>query len=155
MTDPQMIYREATMNDIPRIQIVRHSVKENILSDPGLVTDDDCAEYLMKRGKGWVCEFNGEILGFAIADLRGNNIWALFVHPAFEKMGIGRKLHEMMLNWYFLHTKNPIWLSTAPATRAYSFYKKAGWIETGIHGKGEVKFEMTAEIWHSSRTGVI
>jgi hypothetical protein len=36
-----MIFREATIKDIPQIQIVRTSVKENELSDPALVSDKD------------------------------------------------------------------------------------------------------------------
>ena len=34
----QTIFREALIADIPQITIVRNSVKENMLSDPGLVT---------------------------------------------------------------------------------------------------------------------
>lgn len=142
-----MIYREAWISDIPQIQLVRHSVKENRLSDPGLVTDDDCKSFLTTRGRGWVCEEQEAIVGFAIADLRENNIWALFVRPEFEKKGIGRKLHDIMLNWYFSKSKEFAWLGTAPGTRAESFYRKAGWIETGIHGKNEIKFEMKRRDW--------
>jgi len=43
-----MAFREASLQDIPQIQNVRHAVKENVLSDPGLVTDIDCANYLVK-----------------------------------------------------------------------------------------------------------
>ena len=57
-------FREACIEDIPQIQIVRHSVKENVLSDPALVTDEDCKEFLTIRGKGWVCEIDGTIVGF-------------------------------------------------------------------------------------------
>jgi hypothetical protein len=64
-----MAFREATLQDIPQMQIVRHAVKENVLSDPGLVTDEDCANFLINRGKGWVCESDRKIIGFAIADL--------------------------------------------------------------------------------------
>lgn len=46
------------MKDIPQIQIVRNSVKENMLSNPDLVTDDDCKEFLTERGKSWVCEID-------------------------------------------------------------------------------------------------
>ncbi len=46
-----MIFREAQTNDIKQIQIVRHTVKENVLSDPALVTDKDCEEFLTVRGK--------------------------------------------------------------------------------------------------------
>jgi hypothetical protein len=104
-------FREATIQDIPQIQMVRHSVRENVLSDPGLVTDKDCADYLIRRGRGWVCESDGKIVGFSIADLTDQ------------------------------------WLGTSPNTRVESFYRRAGWKETGIHGKGEIKFEMNREEW--------
>ncbi len=142
-----MIYREARLADIPQIQIVRHSVRENMLSDPALVTDQDCVEYLTIRGKGWVCEIDSRIVGFSIADLQDNNIWALFVHPEFEGRGIGRRLHDAMLDWYFSQTKDKVWLGTESGTRADQFYRKSGWTEAGTHGKGETRFEMTYEDW--------
>lgn len=144
-----MVFRRAETNDIPQIQKVRHEVNENILSDPGMVTDADCAEYIEKRGRGWVCEVQNEIVGFAIADLMEHNIWALFVLPDFEHQGIGKKLHAMMLEWYFSMTKEKVWLGTAPNTRAELFYRNAGWKENGLHGKGEIKFEMEFATWKS------
>jgi GNAT superfamily N-acetyltransferase len=142
-----MIYREAKIEDIGQIQIVRNSVKENILSNPNLVTDKDCEIFLTIRGKGWVCEIDGKIVGFAIADLQDNNIWALFLQPEFEKKGIGKQLHKIMLDWYFTQTKHKVWLGTSFNTRAEYFYRKAGWQEVGIHGTREIKFEMTYESW--------
>ncbi|WP_431609462.1 GNAT family N-acetyltransferase [Chryseobacterium sp. 'Rf worker isolate 10'] len=141
------LIREARQEDIAQIQIVRNSVKENTLSDPGLVTDKDCEEFLFQRGKGWICEIEDQIVGFSIADLKENNIWALFVHSDFENHGIGRKLHDIMLDWYFEQNKDSVWLSTSPGTRAEIFYRKSGWKEVGTHGKGEIKFEMTSENW--------
>ena len=142
-----MIFREAKPEDITQIQIVRNAVTENALSNPALVTDADCLEFITNRGKGWVCEINKQIVGFSIADLKENNIWALFVHPNFDKHGIGRKLHDLMMEWYFGQTQKSVWLGTAPNTRAESFYRKAGWQEIGTHGKGEIKFEMTFDNW--------
>lgn len=141
-----MIIRIAEIEDIPQIQIVRNAVKENRLSDPNLVTDQDCKEFLTVRGQGWVCEINQQIVGFSIVDLKENNIWALFVHPDFEKKGIGRKLHDIMMDWYFSKTSEKVWLGTAPDTRAEQFYRKSGWKEVGKHGN-EIKFEMTIDIW--------
>lgn len=146
-----MIFRTATLADIPQIQIVRNSVKENMLSNPALVSDADCAEFLTVRGRGWVCETEGRIVGFAIADLKEKNIWALFLHPDFEKQGIGRRLHQLMLDWYFSQTRETVWLGTAPGTRAELFYERAGWKRAGMHGKSEVKFEMTFADWMQSR----
>lgn len=146
-----MIIREATVNDIKQIQIVRNLVTENTLSDPSLVTDEDCKEFITMRGKGWVCEIKNEIVGFSIADIKDNNIWALFLKPEFEKQGIGKKLHNIMLDWYFKQTRNTVWLGTSPNTRAEKFYKKLGWTEIGFHGKEEIKFEMTYNKWTTLR----
>ena len=142
-----MTFREAHINDIPDIQRVRHSVKENVLSDPGLVTDKDCERYLTVRGKGWVCEIDNAIVGFAIADLEDHNIWALFVSPEHERKGIGKKLHDIMLDWYFSHTAEKVWLSTSANTRAEIFYRKAGWKETAKQYNDEIRFEMTFDRW--------
>ena len=144
-----MFIREATVSDIKQIQIVRNAVKENTLSDPSLVTDKDCEEFIRERGKGWVCEMDGNIVGFSIVDLKDHNIWALFLHPDYEKKGIGRQLHDIMLDWYFTQTQENVWLGTSPNTRADAFYRTAGWKEIGSHGDGEVKFKMTFNDWKS------
>lgn len=129
------------------MQIIRNSVKENMLSDPGLVPDADYEKFMIRRGKGWVCEVNDRIAGFAIVDLQAHNIWALFVHPDFEKLGIGKLLHDTMLEWYFNQSHDTVWLGTAPNTRAETFYRKAGWAEAGLNGKNEIKFEMSYSQW--------
>ena len=141
-----MPIREANKADIKRIQVVRHLVKENILSDPSLVTDDDCEDYINRRGKGWVSEEDGAIVGFAIADLQDKSIWALFIQPEYEGRGIGRQLHDTMMDWYFSKTTDTVWLSTSPHTRAETFYRKAGWKEAGMKN-GEMVFEFTADDW--------
>ena len=148
-----MIIREAKTEDIIQIQKVRNSVKENMLSNPDLVTDEDCEEFINHRGKGWVCEIENAIVGFAIADLKDDNIWALFLDPKYEKKGIGQKLQKIMLDWYFARGKEKVWLGTAPNTRAEKFYKISGWKEAGTNGPKETKFEMTKAAWinmHSS-----
>lgn len=142
-----MNIRCATSADIKQLQVVRNLVKENQLSDPELVSDGDVLDYITRRGRGWVCEIDGLIVAFAIADLHDNNIWALFVQPGEERRGIGKKLHDLMLDWYFSQDKEFVWLSTAPGTRAEKFYRRAGWKETGLHGKGEIRFEMRREEW--------
>lgn len=142
-----LILREATLADIPALQIIRNSVRENVLSNPDLVTYSDYVLFLQDRGKGWLCEYDGKIAGFAVVDMLDHNIWALFVHPDAEGKGIGRQLHDLMLDWYFAQTVETVWLGTAPNTRAEKFYRTAGWKEVGMHGSGEVKFEMRMVDW--------
>lgn len=141
-----MICRVALSSDIAQIQAVRHSVKENMLSDPALVPDSDVEIFINQRGKGWVYEIDGRIVGFSIADLKDDNIWALFLHPDFEGRGIGKQLHRVMLDWYFEQDKTIAWLSTAPGSRAEKFYRLQGWKEAGRQGK-EIKFEMNRDEW--------
>ena len=142
--------REATIDDIDNYMIVRMAVKENVLNNPALVPKEDNIDYLTKYGKGWVCEIENKIVGFSIVGLVQRNVWALFVHPEFEGKGIGKKLHNVMIDWYFEQTKEKIWLGTEFNTKAEQFYRKAGWIEVGKNGKDEIKFEMTYDAWTTS-----
>ena len=149
---PSISVREAREDDIAQLQVIRNSVRENALSDPRKIRKSDYREFLTKRGKGWVAEVEGRIPGFAVVDLKENNIWALFVHPRHHGKGIGRRLQGAMLNWYFRQTSENAWLSTSPETRAERFYRKAGWTETGIMENGEIKFEMSREAWNNNRS---
>ena len=136
-----MQFREALASDIPQMMEIRNSVAENQLSDPALISFDDYVKFITNRGKGWVSLKDELVTGFAVVDLVENNIWALFVRPGYEGKGIGTMLQQLMLTWYFQQTSHPVWLSTSPGTRAEIFYRKTGWHETGIYGKGEIKFE--------------
>ena len=142
-----MTFREAQLTDIPQMSAIRLAVKENVLSNPALVTQKDYEEYLTLRGKGWVCEIDGCVVGFAIGDLVKNNVWALFIHPDHEGKGIGKTLLSLLLTWYFAQTNETIWLSTAPNSRAAAFYRRFGWTETGITQTGEIRFALNVEQW--------
>ena len=146
-----MNFRPARITDIKQMFEVRMSVKENVLANTDLVTDEICEEYLMRRGKGWVAEINNHLVAFAIADLLDDNIWALFVRPEFERVGICKRLHDAMLNWYFNQGKEKVWLSTAPNTKAEAFYRKHGWREVWRNENGEIRFEMTDDTWKNHK----
>lgn len=146
-----MNFREATTKDIPQLHAVRMAVKENVLNNPLLVTEADYINFLTLHGKGWLCEVDGEVAGFAIIDIIQNNIWALFVRPGFEKKGIGKRLHDIMVDWFFEQHENTLWLGTAPNTRAEHFYRAAGWKEVGRRDNGEIKFEITFSDWKKRR----
>jgi GNAT superfamily N-acetyltransferase len=145
-----MEFREAISSDLAQIMDVRFSVKENVLSNPDLVTISDCEDFIFRRGKGWVCIVEEKVVGFSIVDLVENNIWALFVRPEFAQKGIGKQLHDLMLDWYFTQTQKTVWLGTDPGTRAEVFYRKSGWQHVGMYGN-EYKFEMTYSNWNQQK----
>jgi GNAT superfamily N-acetyltransferase len=118
------------------------SVKENILSNPLLVTEDDYVRFITTDGRGWICEEDGRVVGFAIVDTIKKNIWALFIHPDNEQNGLGKQLHQLMLDWYFKNYSEKLWLTTAAGTRASKFYQLLGWKEKYRDNNGEIIFEM-------------
>lgn len=142
-----MKIRAATEADVPSMHRVRMSVHENVLLNPDSIGYEDTREMISRRGKGWVCEIDGRIVGFAVADREAANVWALFVEPGFEGRGIGRLLHETMLDWLFESGLSRIWLSTDPNTRAECFYQNANWQYAGRTANGEARYEMTREVW--------
>lgn len=146
-----MIFREAIETDIDQMHALRLSVRENVLITHSLVTHDHYIKYLFTDGKGWVCETDDRIAGFGIVNLKGKNIWGLFVAPEFENRGIGSELQKIMLNWYFDQSKETISLSTAQHTRAEKFYTATGWKRCGILSNGEVQFEMSFDRWSLNR----
>ena len=113
--------REAGINDIPAMHSIRMSVKENVLSNPLKVTENDYRDYLLEKGKGWIYESGNEIRGFAIIDLSAQNIWSLFVKPAFEKMGIGRKQAWIHYNSFTRGKVKAMVANTSPGSSLYKY----------------------------------
>ncbi|HVG55197.1 MAG TPA: GNAT family N-acetyltransferase [Vicinamibacterales bacterium] len=133
--------RIARATDIPAIQRVRASVKENRLVST-VVTDEDVRTAIEETGRGWVVEADGEVVAFAIGNATNGNIWALFVHPEHEGRGYGRRLHDTMVSWLWTKGLQRLWLTTEAGTRAQRFYESAGWQLTGTTADGELRYEL-------------
>ncbi|MDC8784058.1 GNAT family N-acetyltransferase [Roseateles koreensis] len=144
--------REATRGDTAELWRVRYAVRENTLPF-GRIPDIELHEQIEVTGRGWVIEKPGEpasaqaptLMGFAIANARNGNIWALFVDPEHAGQGHGRRLHDTMLAWMWAQGLNKVWLTTTPGTRAEAFYRRAGWQSMGkTHDaeEAELRFEM-------------
>ena len=120
---------------------VRMSVRENILVST-VITEADTRGAIEVTGRGWVIELDGQIVAFAVGNAQTGNIWALFVHPDYEKRGYGRRLFDEMVSWLWSAGLQKLWLSTEPGTRAERFYNAAGWKYTGRTERGESRFEL-------------
>lgn len=137
-----MRIRRANESDVAEMYRIRMRVRENRLSDPRKVQPRHYVERL-RAGAGWVCEIDAAVVGFAIADTNRDSVWALFVDPAHERRGVGRLLHDTIVEWLFASGADRIWLTTDPNTRAERFYRAAGWHEAGTTANGELRFELT------------
>lgn len=134
--------RQATFSDIPDMHRIRVAVRENALIDLSRVTFSDYEQMIASRGCGWVCEIDGVMRGFSFADLSEKSIWALFIMPEFEGLGIGKLLHDHAVQWLFSHQVEAIWLTTAPQTRAEKFYLFQGWYLIGDEPNGDRRLQL-------------
>jgi GNAT superfamily N-acetyltransferase len=137
----EAVLRRAVAADIPGIQHVRRVVRENRLVSV-VITDEQVRGAIEDTGRGWVVESGGEVVAFAVGNAGDGNIWALFVHPDHERRGHARRLHDTVVAWLWSRGLERLWLTTAPGTRAQSFYEAAGW-ERVPHVDGrELRYEL-------------
>lgn len=120
---------------------VRLAVRENVLSDPGRITEADYVAALDEVGRTWVVEVDGDVVAFATG-YRNGSIWALFVHPDHEGQGHGTALHATVVAWLWSLGHGRIWLTTAGGSRAECFYLSRGWRACGTDKRGDIRMEL-------------
>lgn len=118
---------------------LRASVQENRLSDPTSVTIADYI-WFIDHAAIHVWEYDTCIRGLSAGDPRDGSIWALFVDPAFEGIGIGQALIELACMTLRQAGHRTATLSTDAPTRAERFYLRNGWTPQGRNAKGELIF---------------
>lgn len=141
-----LVYRLLDTADLPATLVVRTSTRENALTAEQLrddygVTPETIAAGLASTLKGWVCEDDGRIVGFAIGDGATGEMQVVAVLPDHEGRGIGKALIARVQNWLFAQGHAELWLlaNPDPTVRATGFYRKFGWRRTGeMRGVDEV-----------------
>jgi GNAT superfamily N-acetyltransferase len=132
--------RQALRADVGDMHRIRLAVRQNQLHDPMQISEQSYVPFL-DAGGAWVAEMESRISGFAIVEGSTGNVWAIFVEPGAEGQGVGRALHERMLQWSREQGLERLWLTTDRDTRAENFYRQLGWLDAGPANNGEVRFE--------------
>ena len=143
-----------TAADLPEVFNIRISTKENSITMSELeehhgLTPKTLAGAMRGSVKGWVCETDGKIVGFAMGDGETGEMTVLAVLPEYERRGIGKALLARVQGWLFDSGHEELWLVTTPNPdfRAYGFYQSQGWRATGeIVGGEDEKFVLQREI---------
>ena len=144
---PHIDIRLVEPADLPAITIIRTSVRENHLSVAemtarGITEAGIAAEMAGGNLRGWVALVGGVPAAFSYARRAEGTIFAMFVQPGFEGLGLGRRLMAAAEDWLFEEGVKEIWLTTDenPAIRAHGFYQRLGWVTDRTVDAGEVTY---------------
>lgn len=136
------LFREITPRDVPALFDVRTSTHQNNMTLEELhslgITVESVREKLEGTYKGWSCEVDGQLVGFAMGDRATGELWVIAVLPEYIGKGIGSALLRAVEQWLAESGCDRLWLTTDvdPALKAYDFYRSHGWkddrIEDGV-----------------------
>lgn len=138
--------RPATTEDVELLFDIRTSVVENHQSRLELasigVTPASVATMLNRTCRAWIAIVDGTPAAFSMADASRATIFAMFVRPGYEGMGLGRRLMHDAASWLFGRGIDEIWLTTGddPDLRAHGFYRHLGWSLAGAAEDNQLKY---------------
>ena len=122
MSENQII-REIRADDIPSLFEVRIATWHNDrgreeLSAMG-ITHESVQRLLADSHRGWLCEVESRVIGFAIGDKSNGEMWVIAVLEEYEGRGIGRRLLSLVEAWLFSEGWHEIWLTTDPDNQRF------------------------------------
>ena len=154
-THPASItFHAARADDTPAFIDLRGKTRQNAVPKERLaevgITADSWAE-MMRSGSlpGQVCHHDGQLVGYCFGERDTGEIIVLALLPAFEGLGIGKTLLELVMTELRTHGHQRLFLgcSSDPASRSYGFYRYLGWTakgETDKYGDDVLEFRFTA-----------
>ncbi|BAU42152.1 GNAT family N-acetyltransferase [Leptolyngbya sp. O-77] len=133
-----ILFREILPEDIQAIFNVRIATWHNDRGYEELaqlgITHESGRNLLKTSHRGWLCEVDSRIVGFAMGNQSSGEMWVIAVLEEFEGKGIGKRLLNLVEQWLFSEGWKEIWLTTDPneGTRAVGFYRHLGWTDWKI-----------------------
>ncbi|MBL9216625.1 MAG: GNAT family N-acetyltransferase [Opitutaceae bacterium] len=133
-----MEFRAVTAEDVPALFVVRVATRENALSREALarqgVTEESLRAMLGSSHRGWLCQADGRVVGFAMGNGTTGELWVLAVLPEYEGRGIGSRLLRLAEDWLWSLGWAELWLWTSPqpGRRARQLYGRRGWTEASV-----------------------
>jgi ribosomal protein S18 acetylase RimI-like enzyme len=144
-------YREIQLGDLPAIFEVRIAAWHNDNGREELVrlgiTPESVSRMLGQSHRGWLCEADGRIVGFAMGNRESGELWVIAVLKEFESRGIGKRLLTLVEEWLHYAGWSELWLTTDTddRLRAVGFYRHLGWTDWKIeNGDRYMKKRLTS-----------
>ena len=141
-----VLIRAATVDDVDTLITIRTSVVQNHMSveqmaDLG-ITPQALTDTLRTAPCAWVAEVDGQAAAFSMVDLEAGEVFAMFVLPTHENLGLGRQLMAEAEAALFEH-HDRLYLITdgRDEIRANGFYQRLGWLNAGVADGDDVRYE--------------
>ena len=142
----QTLIRTATQDDVNTLFAIRTSVVQNHLSVEQMadlvITPKALADSIRAAPCVWIAEVDGQPAGFSMVDLAGGEVFAMFVLPTHENLGLGRQLMAVAEAALFEHHERLFLITDGrDGIRANGFYQRLGWAVVGQVEGGDVRYE--------------
>ena len=100
------------------------------------ITHTSVREMLKISHRGWLCEIDDHVVGFAMGSKKTGEMWVIAVRQEYEGKGIGTELLGLVEDWLRSEGWDEIWLTTDPdeTVRAVGFYRHLGWKDWKMEG---------------------
>jgi ribosomal protein S18 acetylase RimI-like enzyme len=142
MTD-RVVFREIHPDDMQVIFDVRIAAWHNDRGREEMtslgITHDSVREMMKQSHRGWLCEIDLNVVGFAMGNKQNGEMWAIAVLREHEGKGIGERLLGLVESWLFSEGWAEIWLTTDPdeTIHAVGFYRHLGWSDWKVEPDGD------------------
>ena len=142
----QIVIRTATLDDIDTLFAIRTSVVQNHLSREQMtalgITPLGLAQSIREATCVWIAEVEGQPAAFSMVDLDAGEVFAMFVLPAYEGRGLGRRLMAVAEAALFEH-HDTLYLITdgRDSIRANGFYQRLCWSVVDRVDGDDVRYE--------------
>ncbi|UII73794.1 GNAT family N-acetyltransferase [Pseudomonas sp. HN11] len=142
----QTLIRAATQDDVETLFAIRTSVVQNHLSveqmaDLG-ITPQMLADSIRAAPCVWIAEVDGLPVAFNMVDLAEGEVFAMFVLPTHENLGLGRQLMAVAEAALFEHHDRLFLITDGrDEIRANGFYQRLGWVLAGQADGDDVRYE--------------
>lgn len=142
----QTTIRAATQDDVDTLFTIRTSVVQNHLSVAQMaglgITPQGLADSVRAAPCAWIAEVNGQPAAFSMVDLATGEVFALFVLPTHENLGLGRQLMAVAEAALFEdHATLFLITDGRDHVRANGFYRRLGWTVTEQVEGDDVRYE--------------
>ncbi|MEX5582567.1 GNAT family N-acetyltransferase [Pseudomonas lurida] len=140
------LIRAATQDDVDTLFNIRTRVVQNHLSVEQMaqlgITPQVLADSIREAPCAWVAEVDGHPVAFSMVDLATGEVFAMFVLPTHENLGLGRQLMAVAETALFeRHATLFLVTDGRDEIRANGFYQRLGWTVTGSVEGDDVRYE--------------